>query len=47
MSNSAIIAAATAPARGLTTAVFIAVLAAALGITFWAARRIRSATDFW
>lgn len=47
MSHSALTVAATAPARGLTSAVFLAVLAAALGITFWAARRIRSATDFW
>jgi len=36
-----------APARGVTIGVFIAVLALALGITFWAARRIQSATDFW
>jgi cation/acetate symporter len=36
-----------APARGLTIAVFVAVLALALAITFWAARRIQSATDFW
>ena len=37
----------TAPARGLTIGVFLAVLAVTLGITFWAARRIHSATDFW
>ncbi len=36
-----------APARGLTIGVFLAVLAVTLGITFWAARRIHSATDFW
>ncbi len=47
MSHSMIPLAATTPARGLTIGVFIAVLALALGITFWAARRIRSATDFW
>ena len=47
MSSSTILIAAAAPARGLTIAVFIAVLALALGITFWAARHIRSATDFW
>lgn len=47
MSYSMITLGAAAPARGLTTAVFIAVLAIALGITFWAARRIQSATDFW
>ncbi|MBV9050546.1 MAG: cation/acetate symporter ActP [Solirubrobacterales bacterium] len=38
---------AAAPARGLTIGVFLAVLAVTLTITFWAARRIRSATDFW
>jgi cation/acetate symporter len=38
---------AATPARGLTIAVFLAVLAVTLGITFWAARRIQSATDFW
>jgi cation/acetate symporter len=27
--------------------VFLAVLAVTLGITFWAARRIQSAADFW
>jgi cation/acetate symporter len=42
-----LIAATKAPARGLTIAVFIGVLALALGITFWAARRIQSATDYW
>ncbi len=47
MSSSTILLAATAPARGLTIGVFIAILALALGITFWAARRIQSATDFW
>jgi cation/acetate symporter len=47
MSYSTILFAAVAPARGLTIAVFVAVLAVALGITFWAARRIQSATDFW
>lgn len=47
MSYSTILLAATAPARVLTIGVFIAVLAVALGITFWAARRIQSATDFW
>lgn len=47
MSHATFSLATTAPARGLTIAVFIAVLAFALGITFWAARRIRSATDFW
>jgi cation/acetate symporter len=38
---------AATPARGLTIGVFLAVLAVTLGITFWAARRIRSPTDFW
>jgi cation/acetate symporter len=38
---------AATPARGLTIGVFLAVLAVTLGITFWAARRIQSATDFW
>ena len=47
MSYSTITLAAAAPARGLTISVFIAVLAIALLITFWAARRIQSATDFW
>lgn len=47
MSHSPIFLAASAPARGLTIGVFVAVLAIALGITFWAARRIQSATDFW
>ncbi len=47
MSQSTISLAAAAPANGLTIAVFVAVLAFALGITFWAARRIKSATDFW
>ena len=47
MSYSTIMFAAAAPARGLTVAVFVAVLALALLITFWAARRIQSATDFW
>jgi cation/acetate symporter len=39
--------AASTPARGLTIGVFAAVLAVTLGVPFWAARRIRSATDFW
>ncbi|MBV9942406.1 MAG: cation/acetate symporter ActP [Solirubrobacterales bacterium] len=47
MSCSTITLAAAAPARGLTIAVFVAVLAVALIITFWAARRIQSAADFW
>jgi len=47
MSGVAILVVGAAPARGLTIAVFIAVLMVALGITFWAARRIQSATDFW
>ncbi len=47
MSQVTLSLAAAAPARGLTIGVFIAVLALALGVTFWAARRIRSATDFW
>ncbi len=47
MSYSTITLAAAAPARGLTIAVFVAVLGVALIITFWAARRIQSATDFW
>jgi cation/acetate symporter len=38
---------AATPARGLTIGVFLAVLAVTLTITFWAARRIHSATDFW
>ena len=38
---------AAAPARGLTITVFVAILAVTVGITFWAARRIQSATDFW
>jgi cation/acetate symporter len=38
---------AAAPARGLTIAVFIAVLGVTIGVTFWAARRIRSAADYW
>jgi cation/acetate symporter len=38
---------AATPARGLTIAVFIAVLAVTIGVTFWAARRIRSAADYW
>jgi len=42
-----VIVAASTPARGLTIGVFLAVLAVTLGITFWAARGIRSATDFW
>ncbi|MGZ4214527.1 MAG: solute symporter family protein [Solirubrobacteraceae bacterium] len=46
MTHSLLVAA-TAPARGLTIAVFLAVLSVTLGITFWAARSIRSATDFW
>jgi cation/acetate symporter len=44
--GGAVLAAAT-PARGLTIGVFVAVLALTLIITFWAARRIQSATDFW
>jgi cation/acetate symporter len=47
MSHSTILFTAAAPARGLTISVFIAILAIALGITFWAARHIQSATDFW
>jgi cation/acetate symporter len=47
MSSSAILLTAAAPARGLTIAVFIGVMALALGITFWAGSRIQSATDFW
>ncbi len=47
MSYSTILLSGAAPARGLTIGIFIAVLAIALGITFWAARRIQSATDFW
>jgi cation/acetate symporter len=47
MSYSTTLLIGTAPARGLTIAVFVAILALALGITFWAARRIQSATDFW
>jgi cation/acetate symporter len=43
----AILLGAATPARGLTIGVFVAVLAVTLGITFWAARRIQSATDFW
>lgn len=39
--------AAATPARGLTIGVFLAVLAVTLGVTFWAARQIRSASDFW
>ena len=39
--------AAAAPARGLTIAVFLGVLAVTLGVTFVAARRIRSASDYW
>ncbi|MBV9838035.1 MAG: cation/acetate symporter ActP [Solirubrobacterales bacterium] len=39
--------ASSTPARGLTIGVFLAVLAVTLGVTFWAARRIRSASDFW
>ena len=46
MSRALVLAAAT-PARGLTIGVFLAVLAVTLGITLWAARGIRSATDFW
>ena len=46
MTRLALVAAAT-PARGLTIGVFIAVLAVTLGITFWAARGIHSASDFW
>jgi cation/acetate symporter len=42
-----VLVAASTPARGLTIGVFLAVLAVTLGITFWAARGIRSATDFW
>ena len=41
------IALAATPARGLTIAVFMVILAITLLITFWAARRIRSASDFW
>ena len=37
-----VIVAASTPARGLTIGVFLAVLAVTLGITFWAARGIRS-----
>ena len=44
---SAVLITAAAPARGLTIAVFIAVLAVTIGVTFWAARRIRSAADYW
>ncbi len=47
MSYSTILLSGAAPARGLTIGIFIAVLTIALGITFWAARRIQSATDFW
>jgi cation/acetate symporter len=36
-----------APARGLTIAVFLAVLAVTVGVTFWAARRIHTAADYW
>jgi cation/acetate symporter len=43
----AILFGAATPARGLTIGVFVAVLAVALGITFWAARRIQSAADFY
>ncbi len=43
----AILFGAATPARGLTIGVFVAVLALALGITFWAARRIQSAADFY
>ena len=39
--------AASTPARGLTIAVFLVVLAITLGVTFVAARRIRSASDYW
>ena len=46
MSRALVLAAGT-PARGLTIGVFLAVLAVTLGITLWAARGIRSATDFW
>ena len=46
MSRALVLATAT-PARGLTIGVFLAVLAVTLGITLWAARGIRSATDFW
>jgi cation/acetate symporter len=41
-----VIAAAT-PARGLTIAVFLVVLAVTLMVTFVAARRIHSASDYW
>ncbi len=39
--------AASTPARGLTIAVFLGVLAITLAVTFVAARRIRSASDYW
>jgi cation/acetate symporter len=39
--------AAPTPARGLTIAVFLVVLAITLAVTFVAARRIRSASDYW
>ena len=39
--------AASTPARGLTIAVFLVVLAITLAVTFVAARRIRSASDYW
>jgi len=45
--SAALVFAAATPARGLTIGVFLAVLAVTLGITLWAARGIRSATDFW
>ena len=45
--NGAILVTGATSARGLTIGVFLAVLAVTLGITFVAARRIHSATDFW
>jgi cation/acetate symporter len=36
-----------AAVRALPLVVFAAVLAITLGITFWASRRTRSATEFW
>ncbi|MEA2171234.1 MAG: cation/acetate symporter [Solirubrobacteraceae bacterium] len=42
-----VLAAAEHPARGLSLAIFGFILAITLGITFWASRRIASASDYW
>jgi cation/acetate symporter len=42
-----LLAASEHPARGLSLTIFGLILAITLGITFWAARRVSSASDYW